>query len=409
MKISVAKDQVSGVWNLSTDLFHDEDPVNLELDAALFDQDQLARVQPKQGALILSNNTFQLSRGAGDNSNSCALKIDKSVARFDVSSPEYREPLVGDFNDFVQQTGAHEADFIRPGASDLLRRVVANVLPASFAENLYFHYGFSRRNLPAAGGQQFCVDLQAGMRLRLESQFSQLVLPSPTQFDPLVNGFVPGSQSFFNIVDVSNNGKPQLGFDAFLATNPLTQVDASQGGAGGMIDLLATRRRYFRICYPSQYSSSDSPGFQGQGKNVTLLGADDIPTLENATTTYFQRRAFTGSEPAAVFFRGRTIAIPEILCFLNGAATYVPVGTTVRQLFSRFTVIPRLAGFSPSKFPYQRLAPDSRFVQHSLFGGFDGAFPDTYTTVSFQSATVVSGPQDAYDLPVLAGDSYQFK
>jgi hypothetical protein len=407
MKILVAKDGDSGVWNVSTDLFHDDDPVKLELDAALFDQDQLAKAQP--GSHILSNNCFQLVRGTDDDSNSCVLTIDKSVARFDGSSPEYRESLVGDFNDLVLQTSVHESDFIRPGASDLLRRVVAGVLPSSFAEHLYFHYGYSRRNVATEGGQHFCVNLQAGMRLRLESQFSQLILPGPTNLDPLVNGFVPGGQSFFNVVDMSDQGKPQLGFDAFLATNPLTQVEASQGGAGGAIDLLATRRRYFRICYPSQYLSSDSAGFQGAGKNVTLLGADDIKTLETATTTYFQRGAFTGTEPAVVFFRGRTIAIPEILCFLNGAATYVPVGTTVRQLFSRFAVIPRLAGFSPSKFPYQRLGPESRFVKHSLIGGGDGAFPDSYTTVSFQSATVASGPQDAYDLPVLAGDSYQFK
>jgi hypothetical protein len=163
-------------------------------------------------------------------------------------------------------------------------------------------------------------------------------------------------------------------------------------------------RRFLRLCYPPNLPSSDAPAAKAPFQRVTLLGADSLADLQSATGDYFAPR--TISNPAILLssFQGRIAAVPEIAMLLNGALVYVPIGTTVRQALGRFTVVPRLAGFRPA-FPYRRFAADSGYTGDDIHDPYP---EDFYHTVDFQSATVASGPQDAFDLPVLAGDSYSF-
>ena len=399
MKIRVSED-ASGVWIVTpTGLFDGDSPVSLALDAALFQQEKL----PKPGTTLITSALFSLVTGHKGASNTCQLNIDRKVAAF--NGQDYRFDVLASFDDFILKVSQSEGGGIRGGTTDLFRKLLANLMPATYAESLYFNYGYFRQSNPQSKPpMQSRVDLQAGMRLRLECQFSQLI---PASTDPLVNGYVAGGQSYFQLVDIpTNTGRPQLGFDAFLGSNISPMVEASSGGLAGIIDLQGAlaRRRYFRLCYPAQFVKSDSAGFEGTAQNVTFIGADDLDTLNDATRAYFQTGSVSATGAVAAFFRGRTIAIPEILCFLNGNPIHVPIGTTVRQLFSTFTVLPRLAGFHPSKFPYVRYAPGTSFVKLPD----DPIFPSQYRQVLFQGATVASGPLDAFDLPVLAGDGYTF-
>jgi hypothetical protein len=142
----------------------------------------------------------------------------------------------------------------------------------------------------------------------------------------------------------------KTGFDSFLTLLKYT-VDPNEGGAGGIVDVTGNsyRRPYYRLFYPSKFTSSDSPGAVGDTNNVAVFGADSYSDLETATDIYIKNvnnvenlkdRDFYGARGISTFFRGRVVIVPEILCFVQSVPTYVPVGTTVRQLIERLTSLP---------------------------------------------------------------------
>ena len=316
----------------------------------------------------------------------------------------YRTNVLDKFEDFLEKMEALEAaGSLRPGGTSLIRRLLANQIPATFPESLYFQYGYFLRKAPF----RQVVDLMPGMRLRVECQFSQLVPDGGESFNPLANGYVAGGQAHYQIVEtLDDSGKPVLGFDAFLASGVAPTVTASDGGAGGLIDLGdgRLRKRWWRLCYPAEFSASHATGWNGTRQNVALLGADNLPALKSATNQFFQGEAINTPGAVAAFFRGRTYLVPELVVFLNGVPHYVSLGTTVRQLFSGFSVIPRMGNFGPGLFSYFRFAPVGTLRRTTV--NVQNAYPNPYRQVMFSIADQ-AGP-DAYDLPVLAGDSYRF-
>jgi hypothetical protein len=395
MRLEVSNDPGSKAWIVKPDA-----PAGLLLDPELF---QTGLPQP--GQPLIASDVFSLIVATSGTRPTCQIRIDPSVNSFDLS--ELRPRVIRSYEDLFTRLDRAEGTGVKPGSTELIRSVMMTLVPATFAESLFFSYRRIRRVQPAPA--QNSVDLRAGMRLRLECQFSQMVPATSADAPfPLANGYVAAGQAYFHVVEMQTSSrKPALSFDAFLGPDAVPLVDANTGGAAGLIDLQGPlmRRRYFRLCYPSQFASSDSGGSEGIAQNVTLLGADNLDTLNRASDTYFESRRVTDSAVVAAFFRGRTFVIPEILCHLNGSPTYVPVGTTVRQLLSRYTILPRVDGFRAAKFPYLRLAPASSF----LSGGGNPlapAYPDFYREVNFAAGTSSSGPLDAYDLPVFHGDSY---
>jgi len=381
MNFTVSQDPASGTWNVAPDSMPATGGLRLHLDAALFHGDHLTA-----GAALCGNNLFSLVAVKNAPFPTCDLTIDGSVIGFSSGIAQgYRQSLLDQFDDFLQQINKLEGQVIYPGGFGLIRSVLAHHIPATFAENLYFHYGYFQG---AAARIQTYVDLQAGMRLRIE-------------FDP------GAGQPAYHLVEwLRADGTPQLAFDAFFASTELPQVDSNTGGDQSVIDLASALklRRFLRLCYPPNMPSSDAPASQSAFQRVTLLGADALADLASATGNYYASRPITNSAILVSSFQGRIAAVPEIAMLLNGALLYVTVGTTVRQALTRFTIMPRLAGFRPA-FPYRRFAADSQYAG----GDIHDSYPeDFYHTVNFQNATLASGLQDAFDLPVLAGDSYGF-
>ena len=377
MKFIVSQDSPSRAWTVAPDSF----PAVNRLDAALFQNQSLT-----PGARLCGNDTFALVAVKDDDVRTCNLTVDKTVTDFSTGLAQgYRKGLLDKFDDFLRQTNALEGGLIQTGGLGLIRGVLAHHLPATFAESLYFHYGYFQGT---AGKIQTYVDLQAGMRLRIE-------------FDPR------SGQPTYHLVEWPRaDGTPQLGLDAFLASTELPQVDSNTGGDKSAIDLASALklRRFLRLCYPPNMPSGDARTSQSAFQRVTLLGADALADLQSATGDYYASRPITNTGISVSSFRGRIIAVPEIAMLLNGALMYVPVGTTVRQALTRFTIMPRLAGFRPA-FPYRRFAADTQYAGDDIKDSYP---EDFYHTVNFQSATQASGLQDAFDLPVLAGDSYRF-
>jgi hypothetical protein len=360
-------------------------PLNLALDSVLFP----AGSPP----VSIANALFSLSVDPAKHTG--LLSIQQNAWKFD--GTDLRASVKTAFDDFMVQVDAKEGKGLLTGGTAIVRAAVAGVFPATFAESLYLNYGLLRQGGP---DPQTYVDLLPGMRLRVESQVSQFVAPAGTKGGapnpPLANGYVAGGQAIYDIVEtVGPTGATQIGIDAFVAGATVPVVDQAQGGAGGIVDLQGPNRRgrYLRLVYPKTMPSSDSVGSSDVRQNAALLWADDLKTLAQKTQQYY---AAAGSV-AALFFRGRTLAVPELRCVLNGAPAYVPVGTTIRQLIQRVGTLARVPGVTAeTQLKYTRVA--------SIAG--QSLFHANSTQVSFTRSTAL-GP-DAYDAPVLAADTCTF-
>jgi hypothetical protein len=293
--------------------------------------------------------------------------------------------------DFLKLLAALESRGARPLGLALVQQALANALPLTFAESLLYRHGLDP--------ERRSVDLQAGMRLRIEPQVRQFI--GPESREQLLNGFVgSGSTTAEIAVTLDSTGARVTGFNSFLATlRPM--VEGNTGGGGGVIDLQARgfARGYARLFYPPTIPGADSVGFAGFEKNVSILAADTFADLEAATALYLSQGNFEGlRNAAAATFRGRVAVTPEIQVFLDGNPVWVPVGTTFRQWVSGFTVL------APAEVPLDRIE-----LFRSIGTLVDDANKATFyplEAVDFEQRYlgVYSNGADCYDLPLLAGD-----
>jgi hypothetical protein len=311
-----------------------------------------------------------------------------------------RTQLRTSFDAFRQQLEALEIPkqgqpCLKPGGAFLIAQRVAEALPLSLDESLYYRYSFDKVNN--------YIDLQPGMRLRVEYSSYQLLATSG-QYTKL-NGYAGNGVGYYNVVRRTDQ---RVAFDAFLGqlTAP-TPDTATCGlpGAGGIIDFQigGLARRYYRLFYPPTFTSSDCPGNAGMNRNVTLIGADTLADLYNATSQYPSGNCATAAAGnqaiLCTVFRGRDVVIPELLVRANYQQNYVPVGTTVRNLVdqfinSSFSTAPPLIGFFSFFGLYRQWGPllDSSYQPSEIsFGAVD--------------TTKLTGGQDVFDLPVIKGDA----
>jgi hypothetical protein len=306
-----------------------------------------------------------------------------------------REALRLAYIAFLQKVEA-PANQLLPGAMALLRQVIAQALPLTFAETLYYSYGFN----PTAG----YVNLQPGMRLRVDFENHQFVNPDPTGN---LTGFVGAGTSYLPVSTIAGSTEPSV-FDAFLGSMPLPIVAANTGGGAGVIDLQGSRFQmaYLRLIYPPTFPSSDSGGATGPAQNAVILGAPTIAALESATTFYLANRNFIGLTGIVwTYFRGRATMIPEAACLVNGTPVYVSVGTTVRQLTETFAALPFNEAVTMRGFAYRR--PIGNVVDAAAEISPDypyGRSNDVHFSFQTLDNYVYSANLDLFDLPVLGGD-----
>jgi hypothetical protein len=301
---------------------------------------------------------------------------------------------------FLQEVEA-PANGLLPGAMALLRQVIAQALPLTFAETLYYNYG-----LDALAGY---VNLQPGMRLRVDFENRQFVSSDP---GGTLSGFIGSGTSYYAISTLANGGAAPAVFDAFLAQMSLPNVSANIGGGAGVIDLQGSRfqQPYVRLFYPPTFPSSDSAGATGAAQNAVIAGAPTIAKLEEATSTYLRNRNFSGVTGIFwTYFRGRAVFVPEIACVAGGAPAYVPVGTTVRQLTEQIAPLPFGQAVTVQGFNYRRAIGNLVDQPAEVSASFAYA-RDNAVHFGFQPMTSsqYSGGLDAFDLPVLAGDVLVF-
>jgi hypothetical protein len=228
---------------------------------------------------------------------------------------------------------------LAPGATQLVLRRVAEMLPAPLAESLFYYHGLST-GLGTAGACPY-VDLLPGTRLVAQPQASQFTAPGAKP----QNGPTAGGHLALDLHGVTGgDGLRRVAFDAFLGSiaaplipaTPLSST-APQVIAGGALDLQAagTARRWYRLLYPLGLPDADSAGGGGLLESVTLAGAETRADLEAATVAFQSGRAASAAGATPLLYwvlRGRTVLVPQVTVFVNGGPRWVALGTTVRHV-----------------------------------------------------------------------------
>ncbi len=403
MTLAVAQDSLTGVWNIRPPAPHPPPaPLVLPLDSATFLRQPRVIVNGPVGdhsiePAVPNNELFKLDSVQGLPQK---LTIAAGVAKFND-----RTTVRDRFDNFMQLLEAAEGTAVQPGATRVLHRIVADQMPATFDDSLYFHYGFVKGD---STNLRTFIDLHPGMRLRVDSQLGQLSPTPPTASTDggFAFGYVPGGSIYCDIVEGDPlRGIAPLAFDAFLASTALPQVDNRGAIASGVVDLQSALRqkRWFRLCYPPNFLAADSAVIGDSSQTIAILGSDTLANLAKATDDYYRKSSSPVPTNVSIVFRGRVTVIPEIAVFANGAPVFVPVGTTVRQLVSRFIPVPR---FADVQFKGMKL---KRFVLGPTLTSPDSSPFRNFVDVSFTAGDpLVAGPANAFDLPLLAGDQCIF-
>jgi len=327
---------------------------------------------------------FTLQKSSETN-NPSELIIDSKIWNFDgVASNRLniREAYI----DFLKNLEESKLD---PVDIQQVKTRLAEVIPVTFEELLFYYYGLDQ----TAG----YVDLQSGMRLRVDYQSYQLVHPVQNQ---KLHGYTGSGSSYYQIVTqrtVTNNDvQVYLSFDPFIARMHKT----TEGGnsVAGVIDLESSAHQspYLRLIYPGEYADIASEGWLGTKKNVTLLGADTIANLKMFTEKYKSNGSVSGGQGHAFYFRGRAAVIPEFVVFVNGQPEHIALGTTLRQLLDRYlSVPPAMEGQELGDLGLQGFL---RLFHQGPHG------QPVYRTVHIEHYQVYADGTDIYDIPLLKGD-----
>jgi hypothetical protein len=353
-----------------------------------------------------TNVDFSLKWSGGDAHNPLVAVITVQPNNVWSADPSARAQLRKSFDAFRLKLEDLELNqqCLRPGGAYTVSQTLAESIPLSISETLYYRYGFD-----AAKGY---VDLNPGMRLRIESAANQVM----SGLAPVssLNGFVPSSVAHYDITRLSDNaGNQRIAFDAFLGTNRPPTITSLSGVAGGIIDLqkATSARRYYRLVYPPQLAPPDRPDNAGLYDNVTLIGADFLIEL-NAATDPLQRanicgKSSVGQAPViCAYFRGRTIAVPELRVYLSTPQAvqplFVPIGTTARNLLDYLgnSALPLVTTESDLGFPI--------FNYRRPFSSSAGQNPQVLFNLidplNLPNGVYFAG-KTVYDLPVAKGDS----
>jgi hypothetical protein len=317
------------------------------------------------------------------------VAVDPSIWKFD-DSP-IRSAVRTGFDDFLK---ALDAQGLKGGRLALIRGWLAQVLPQTFAESLYFRYG-----LDVA---QRCVELGPGMRLRVDFQAHQAVDPGTSS----LNGFVSTGRGYVEVGQVAGaQSGLVLGFDPFLSRLQGFTVGASTAATGGLVDLQGPAHQlpYWRLYYPASYPGSDGTGFAGPAQNPVLIGASTRAVLEAAGAQYVGDGSIA-SNAVGVWFRGRVTVVPEIPVLVQNQVRHITLGTTLRDLFAGFEPMPWVPGAMSTQF-LSRLASPLTATNDLQWQPLR-----TYQVVSLGSPAynTYADTLDAFDLPLVGGDSVSF-
>ncbi|MGZ8158002.1 MAG: hypothetical protein ACXWT4_04250 [Methylobacter sp.] len=251
--------------------------------------------------------------------------------------------------DYIAFLTAVETSGAVPWGISYLQQIIGRYLPQTFAEVLYYNYGFTYPDV-SAGITLGSADLRPGMVLRVAINPFQTV--TGQSVSSWLNGFVGGSVIDYNIGSfTSNSGAWNVGFDAFigqLVANGALIVDAPdastsnnmQMGSAEAADLYypGFRQPFYRLFSPAKLLSATGTGSTTPSANFALAAASNYANLSTASNTLS-----SNASSVLAYFRGRTVVKLCARIMLNGVETVVPIGTTIGNLLENAGRLPASA------------------------------------------------------------------
>ena len=281
------------------------------------------------------------------------------------------------------------------GAAQLLQLRIAESLPLAYDSLLSYYYGFQT----TAEGNY--VDLQAGMRLRVDFQNYQYVR---SLRENARSGFVGSGSSYLQLHNYTrrlNDGTLEhlLGFDGFLSQLTTNVGGLLTDGAGGALDLQNTgyRKAYYRLIYPSNFSAENSSINPAQ--QVSIIGADTYTQLAAATEQFLK----SGIVPIGVpvfYFHGKAAVVPEIAVFVREHPVYVSLGTTLRQLLERYSGLSTSAISGQDMHTFLGNSRPLRIVHEGIENR------PSYRFINIAETEYATDGTDSLDLALIKGDRF---
>src|SRR5262249_19087938 len=232
------------------------------------------------------------------------------------------QSLLADFLTFRKNLEAMDASTLAPSATAVIAQRIARAIPLPYDQILSFAYAFN--------AAQRSVDLLPGMRLAVTGGVYELVqISGPTKTR---NGYV-GSGTEYMYVNRRSDGT--LGFDPFTDNIAVMQLASQSGNPNeitGPADLALAGNRYahFRLVYPPQLDpvTPDTAIGTYNYNSPVLVGANDLATLDQATSAWLSQQSNPPTNSRWLGFSGRAIIVPEIFLTVNGYQSWVAIGST---------------------------------------------------------------------------------
>ncbi len=278
----------------------------------------------------------------------------------------------------------------------VLQDAIARHMPQTFAESLYYAYGFTVPNatLPV---KQTRYEVRPGMVLSVSSASYQR--PAASGSDPLVNGYALTAVTHFDVqVYAGANFLP--GIDSFISqlaalgaitVNPPTQKGAGSAGIAAAADVYYSQfaQSFWSVLVPKALQSASDVESSQWVQQFVLASSASYSDLVNTVTP-------PGATPA-VYFRGRSVLTPGLRISVNGSERIVSVGTTVGNVL---TSIGRRPGAAAQPTTVQLLRGSGAARRGD-------ALSVSAQAVRFDWRGIGSWglAQDSFDLPLLPGDA----
>lgn len=220
----------------------------------------------------------------------------------------------------------------------IVKSAIAAMLPQTFAEQLYYNFGFSTTSSVGAG----YIDLLPGMVLRVYA--SDYISIAQNRLPTWINGYAGATIMDFEIGSYNAGANWSVGFDGFLNTlsslgalsvsAPVASAGSVQAGIANAADLYFAQfvQPFYRIYFPSAISNASGTGSNTTSDNFTIVAASSYTNLQNTSTD-------PSTSPTA-YFRGRAIVEVMIKILVNGNERLVPAGTSIGNLLDQLGLRP---------------------------------------------------------------------
>jgi hypothetical protein len=268
------------------------------------------------------------------------LTIAGDTMAWDFTTSPIRATLQSSYVDFLNklETPGDDLAGATPYGVSLVQAAIACALPQTFAEQLYYNFGFSTVSTVGAA----YIDLRPGMVLRVYA--SDYISIAQNSLPSWINGYAGATIMDFEIGSYTTSSNWRTGFDGFLnalsaqgalsVSSPATSTGDAQAGLAGAVDLYYPQfvQPFYRLYIPSAISTPWANGSNLTDANFTLVAANSFSDLQGTTVN-------PSNYPTA-YFRGRSIVVVMIKVLVNGNERLVSVGTSIGNLLEQLGMRP---------------------------------------------------------------------